>query len=399
MKTLLLFGAIALSLNSFSQVPTYVPTNGLVGWWGFNGNANDESVNGNDGVVNGAILANDRFGNPNSAYAYDGFDDWIEVNHSASLNINQEISICANINAASLPSGTNYNIIEKGSTNNGWEYVLQIKDDGTINWRLVNPSGTGIYCEVNSSIAITLGQDYFITGTISDGNSIKLYINGVLDAQSVSFDPINQYAVGTSKLIFGARRGWVSHPDPTFLYDGVIDDIGIWNRVLTQCEIQDLYNAQLNSNVFTATQSGATLTADQAGATYQWLDCDDNNAQINGETNQSYTPTVTGNYSVEVTLNGCVDTSACFLVDYTGIYEINNSAIRVYPNPTKGSFSIEVDANIVGSNYVIYDQLGKVVQNGIINSPSQILNVQELLKGIYNLTIDNSDIRVRLIKK
>ena len=142
MKTLLLFGAIALSLNSFSQVPTYVPTNGLVGWWGFNGNANDESVNGNDGVVNGAILANDRFGNPNSAYAYDGFDDWIEVNHSASLNINQEISICANINAASLPSGTNYNIIEKGSTNNGWEYVLQIKDDGTINWRLLNPSGT-----------------------------------------------------------------------------------------------------------------------------------------------------------------------------------------------------------------------------------------------------------------
>ena len=61
MKTLLLFGAIALSLNSFSQVPTYVPTNGLVGWWGFNGNANDESVNGNDGVNSGATLTTDRF--------------------------------------------------------------------------------------------------------------------------------------------------------------------------------------------------------------------------------------------------------------------------------------------------------------------------------------------------
>ena len=58
-----------------------------------------------------------------------------------------------------------------------------------------------------------------------------------------------------------------------------------------------------------------------------------------------------------------------------------------------------MDANIVGSNYVIYDQIGKVVQNGIINNPSQMINVVELSKGIYNLTIDNSDIRVRLIKE
>jgi hypothetical protein len=72
----------------------------------------------------------------------------------------------------------------------------------------------------------------------------------------------------------------------------------------------------------TITQNGALLTADQNGGTYQWLDCDNNYAVINGETNQSYTPVVTGNYAVEVTLNGCVDTSACFLVDYTGIEEL-----------------------------------------------------------------------------
>jgi hypothetical protein len=71
------------------------------------------------------------------------------------------------------------------------------------------------------------------------------------------------------------------------------------------------------------TQSGALLTADQTGATYQWLDCDDNNSIISGETNQSYTPTLTGNYAVEVTMNGCVDTSSCFLVDYSGIEELS----------------------------------------------------------------------------
>ena len=46
---------------------------------------------------------------------------------------------------------------------------------------------------------------------------------------------------------------------------------------------------------------------------------------INGEINQSYTPAVTGNYAVEVTLNGCIDTSACFLVAYTGLEEIIQS--------------------------------------------------------------------------
>ena len=54
----------------FSQVPSSVPTNGLSGYWSFNGNANDNSGNGNNGVVNGATLTTDRFGNANSAYNF-----------------------------------------------------------------------------------------------------------------------------------------------------------------------------------------------------------------------------------------------------------------------------------------------------------------------------------------
>ncbi|MBT5931868.1 MAG: hypothetical protein HOH34_00865, partial [Flavobacteriales bacterium] len=52
MKKLLLLPLLFISFISFSQVPNYVPTDSLVGWWGFNGNANDESGNGNDGTVN-----------------------------------------------------------------------------------------------------------------------------------------------------------------------------------------------------------------------------------------------------------------------------------------------------------------------------------------------------------
>ncbi|MFN5295437.1 MAG: hypothetical protein ACK5BL_07905, partial [Flavobacteriales bacterium] len=69
-KSLLVLTILYLSVSHLlAQVPSYVPTDGLVGWWPFNGNANDESGNGNDGVVNGATLTEDRCGN--SAYAYD----------------------------------------------------------------------------------------------------------------------------------------------------------------------------------------------------------------------------------------------------------------------------------------------------------------------------------------
>ncbi len=63
----------------FSQVPSYVPSNGLVGYWPFNGNANDQTPNGNNGTVNGATLTTDRFGNNNSAYSFDGISNYITV--------------------------------------------------------------------------------------------------------------------------------------------------------------------------------------------------------------------------------------------------------------------------------------------------------------------------------
>ncbi|MFM7978911.1 MAG: hypothetical protein ACKPKO_06305, partial [Candidatus Fonsibacter sp.] len=79
-KNLLLGIAIEIG-TSFAtvaqNVPSYMPTNGLVGWWPFNGNANDESGNNHNGTVNGATLTSDRFGNVNSAYSFDGINDYI----------------------------------------------------------------------------------------------------------------------------------------------------------------------------------------------------------------------------------------------------------------------------------------------------------------------------------
>ena len=87
-----------MAFSAHAQIPSYVPTNGLVGWWPFNGNANDESGNGNHGTVNGATLAADRFGNAGKAYSFDGVDDNIYSVVSKLPTRNSERSIISWIN-------------------------------------------------------------------------------------------------------------------------------------------------------------------------------------------------------------------------------------------------------------------------------------------------------------
>ena len=90
MRKTILFLAMVVALANqslFAQVPSYVPTNGLVGYWPFNGNANDESGNGNNGVVNGASLTLDRSGNVNNAYSFNGLNNLIRIPHQNALNL------------------------------------------------------------------------------------------------------------------------------------------------------------------------------------------------------------------------------------------------------------------------------------------------------------------------
>ena len=95
-KKILSIACVLVSAITFAQIPT----DGLVAHYPFSGNANDESSNSNNGVVNGATLTTDRFGNANSAYSFDGVDDWIDcgssilgVTTSNSLTINAWIKV------------------------------------------------------------------------------------------------------------------------------------------------------------------------------------------------------------------------------------------------------------------------------------------------------------------
>jgi hypothetical protein len=152
---------------------------------------------------------------------------------------------------------------------------------------------------------------------------------------------------------------------------------------------------------FCGTQAGALLTANEAGAAYQWLDCP-GMTPINGATNQSYTATSNGDYAVIVTNNGCTDTSICYTVTGLSIMESNfANELLLYPNPTNGNFSIDLGKNYQAVTIIIADLKGEVIQSNTYNN-SQLLNLKiEEPAGVYLLTIVSAGKKavIRLVKE
>lgn len=152
----------------------------------------------------------------------------------------------------------------------------------------------------------------------------------------------------------------------------------------------------------TTTTSGITISANNTGATYQWLDCDNNNAIITGETGQSFNATINGNYAVELSENGCVDTSACVVITTVGIVENSfEHKLTVYPNPTSGNFSIDLGAIYESSAVSITDISGKLIVSETM-SKSQVLNFNiKEPAGIYIVSIQSGDKKaiIKLIKE
>src|SRR6218665_452910 len=100
---------VCVHFSVFSQVPPYVPTNGLVGYWGFNGNANDDSGNNNHGSPTNVVSTTDRFGNANSAYQFNGYNSRIDVTN-AFFNIGWDsFTISCWTYSTSFLNGHNYN--------------------------------------------------------------------------------------------------------------------------------------------------------------------------------------------------------------------------------------------------------------------------------------------------
>jgi len=151
----------------------------------------------------------------------------------------------------------------------------------------------------------------------------------------------------------------------------------------------------------TLSQTSTTITSLEStvGATYQWINCFDN-SEILGATNQSYSPTMNGNYAVIITVNGCSSTSDCVAFTTTNL-GVNDEALlnlSLSPNPTKDMLQV-VFLSAESMTYTIIDSQGKYIKASTINSGENI-SMNELTNGVYFIKFDSeyTTITKRIIK-
>jgi hypothetical protein len=154
-------------------------------------------------------------------------------------------------------------------------------------------------------------------------------------------------------------------------------------------------NLSVNSNIITVAESGAS---------YQWLDCNNGNNPISGETSQSYEFTQSGSYAVEVTLNGCSETSNCENVTYLNINQEDvQNAFSIYPNPTNGVFTI--NSNMQIQKIEILNTLGQVVLVKEGNNQQRVDVSIDDTPGVYFIKLtsinntNNNPPTIKLIKQ
>jgi hypothetical protein len=163
--------------------------------------------------------------------------------------------------------------------------------------------------------------------------------------------------------------------------------------------ISDSITVYLNTVNTTTSINGNVLSAAQSGASYQWLDCDNNFAAISGEINQTFTANANGNYAVQVTDNGCLDSSACTSVTGIGILENSfGENFKVFPNPTSGNLSISLGDRYSSIRAELFSINGKSLGDYSFNNTTQIELVIDKAAGYYFIEIDSNEGEKAVIK-
>ena len=156
------------------------------------------------------------------------------------------------------------------------------------------------------------------------------------------------------------------------------------------CDNQSSFLVTINptlDNTVTVNTDPVELIANQADATYQWVDCDNNNEPIEGETNQNFIPQQSGNYAVIININDCSVTSDCYEVTVTASIDdlLMKNQVKVYPNPSSEFLTIQ---NNLGSiRFQIIDLQGMIVMESILNEYKNNVNIKSLNSGIYIISI------------
>jgi hypothetical protein len=288
MKHLLPF-VLLFCLPVLAQIPSYVPVNGLLSYYPFNGNGNDLSPFNNHLTNNGATPTADRFGNANAAYDFDGISSFLtRTNPSYTFNSTSTFTVSfwyKRVNTASL----GIPIMHATTASGNFVWIFQL---ASLNMQFGTNKQGSAWIWAQSTTTTDVWTHIVM---VYNAGQMTLYKDNVAAATGT----FNHTSVSstTLPLLIGKGVGG-SH------FYGQIDDIGIWNRALSQCEINDLYASSTTLTGLSAGPdqyacNGSQVTLSATGATsYIWSP-----NIVNGST---FSPTISQNYTVTgFDANGC----------------------------------------------------------------------------------------------
>ena len=218
-----------LALITQSQAQNWL-TNGLVAYYPFNGNANDESGNENNGTLNGVIFSERRSGQ--QAAFFDGVTSYVNIPHSDSFNFTNQCTVAVWIENQS-PVGQYRSIVSKENNDNYLpHFKFQISPQGPLDFYVSKGAAVG-------SQKLDGWKHYVAVG---DQSSLRLYVDGVLESSVVhasDFLVPNQSDLTIGRLSHYEPRAPQANPWMYFL--GKIDDVRIYNRALSDAEVKSLF--------------------------------------------------------------------------------------------------------------------------------------------------------------
>jgi hypothetical protein len=279
MKYILPF-LLLISQTLFAQIPSYVPVYGLQCYYPFNGNGNDAGTLSNHLTNNGAVPTTDRFGNVDAAYNFNGTSQYL-IRNTPSFTFNPSstftVSLWHNRNTSSVVG-----IPIMHATNAAGNFIW-IFQTGATNMQFGTNKQQASWIWAQSTSTTNVWTHIVL---VYNAGAMTLYKDNV----AVATGTFTHTGVTSATLPLYVGRGIGGN-----YFNGKIDDIGIWNRCLSPCEINDLFTA---SNSLTTVSAGPDLYACNGGpvtlnatgaASYFWSPNVTNGASFTPSINQTYT--------------------------------------------------------------------------------------------------------------
>lgn len=236
----------------------------------------------------------------------------------------------------------------------------------------------------NVEASVCPGESYDFYGTpITVAGSYVAHLSS-----STGCDSIINLTLSILPNVLAQREASICAGETYSFYGQNLGTAGVYTALApsaTGCDTLVTLTLAVNTVNNTVTLTDGTLTAQATGATFQWFNCN-GNVPVPGETGSSFTPTVTGQYSVVITQGNCTDISACQLVQVVGTHEpISDAAWSIQPNPATDRATILLQEPLSGQvRLEVYSLAGQLMlQQKVMSGATQIvLELGEMPAGL-----------------